>query len=122
MDGHRLRELRRERGLTQVELARQAQVSAAAVARLERQPWNDRRIGVGVVLDVPPRPLGQLPLDLSVVGPVAATVPQSVPKSSIRSISAEPALNTCRLMSVAVGRVRHGQHDVDDGLGGQARH
>jgi transcriptional regulator with XRE-family HTH domain/anti-sigma regulatory factor (Ser/Thr protein kinase) len=37
MDGQRLRELRRQRGLTQVELARKAQVSAAAVARLERQ-------------------------------------------------------------------------------------
>lgn len=38
VDGYRLRELRRERGLTQVELAWQAQVSRAAVARLERKP------------------------------------------------------------------------------------
>jgi transcriptional regulator with XRE-family HTH domain/anti-sigma regulatory factor (Ser/Thr protein kinase) len=37
VDGQRLRGLRRQRGLTQVELARKAQVSAAAVARLERQ-------------------------------------------------------------------------------------
>lgn len=37
VDGQRLRGLRRQCGLTQVELARQAQVSAAAVARLERQ-------------------------------------------------------------------------------------
>jgi transcriptional regulator with XRE-family HTH domain len=37
IDGQQLRQLRRQQGLTQVALARQAQVSAAAVARLERQ-------------------------------------------------------------------------------------
>jgi transcriptional regulator with XRE-family HTH domain len=36
LDGTRLRELRRCRGLSQVELARQAGLSAATVARLER--------------------------------------------------------------------------------------
>jgi len=38
IDGHRLRHLRREHGLTQAELAAKAGVSPATVTRLERQP------------------------------------------------------------------------------------
>ena len=38
INGHRLRQLRRERQLSQVELAGKAGVSLATVARLERQP------------------------------------------------------------------------------------
>ena len=37
LDGARLREVRRERGLSQEELADRAGISAATVARLERQ-------------------------------------------------------------------------------------
>lgn len=37
LDGHRLRQLRRQRGLSQNELADQAEVSLTTVARLERQ-------------------------------------------------------------------------------------
>lgn len=37
LDGHRLRQLRRQRGLSQEELADQAGVSLTTVARLERQ-------------------------------------------------------------------------------------
>ena len=38
VDGRRLRELRRQRALSQVELARLAGVSAHTVSKLERQP------------------------------------------------------------------------------------
>jgi transcriptional regulator with XRE-family HTH domain len=38
IDGQRLRELRRQRALSQVELARLAVVSAHTVSKLERQP------------------------------------------------------------------------------------
>lgn len=38
LDGARLRHLRRQRGLTQEQLADQAGISPATVARLERQP------------------------------------------------------------------------------------
>ena len=47
LDGARLRELRRRRGLTQAELARQAGLSAATVARLEhgtRAPCRGRTL------------------------------------------------------------------------------
>jgi DNA-binding XRE family transcriptional regulator len=37
LDGHRLRQLRRQRGLSQAELADQAGISLTTVARLERQ-------------------------------------------------------------------------------------
>jgi DNA-binding XRE family transcriptional regulator len=37
LDGHRLRQLRRRRGLSRAQLADQAQVSLTTVARLERQ-------------------------------------------------------------------------------------
>jgi DNA-binding XRE family transcriptional regulator len=37
LDGHRLRQLRRQRGLSQATLAEQAAVSLTTVARLERQ-------------------------------------------------------------------------------------
>jgi DNA-binding XRE family transcriptional regulator len=39
LDGHRLRHLRRQRGLTQEELADQAGISLTTVARLERQHY-----------------------------------------------------------------------------------
>ena len=38
LDGHRLRRLRRQRGLSQEQLADRAGMSPATVARLERQP------------------------------------------------------------------------------------
>jgi transcriptional regulator with XRE-family HTH domain len=38
LDGHRLRRLRRQCGLSQEQLAGQAGISTATVARLERQP------------------------------------------------------------------------------------
>jgi DNA-binding transcriptional regulator YiaG len=38
LDGHLLRQLRRQRGLSQEELADQAGISLTTVARLERQP------------------------------------------------------------------------------------
>ena len=38
LDGHRLRHLRRQRRLSQEQLASQAGISTATVARLERQP------------------------------------------------------------------------------------
>jgi DNA-binding transcriptional regulator YiaG len=38
LDGHLLRQLRRDRGLSQAELADQAGISLTTVARLERQP------------------------------------------------------------------------------------
>ena len=38
LDGRRLRQLRRQHGLTQARLAGQAGISAATVARLENQP------------------------------------------------------------------------------------
>ena len=38
LDGHRLRDLRRQRGLSQEQLAARAGISPATVARLERQP------------------------------------------------------------------------------------
>jgi DNA-binding XRE family transcriptional regulator len=38
LDGHRLRHLRRQRGLSQEDLADQAGISLTTVARLERQP------------------------------------------------------------------------------------
>jgi DNA-binding transcriptional regulator YiaG len=38
LDGHLLRQLRRQRGLSQAELADQAGISLTTVARLERQP------------------------------------------------------------------------------------
>jgi DNA-binding transcriptional regulator YiaG len=38
LDGHLLRQLRRDRGLSQEELADQAGISLTTVARLERQP------------------------------------------------------------------------------------
>jgi transcriptional regulator with XRE-family HTH domain len=38
LDGHRLRRLRHQRGLTQTDLALQAGISLTAIARLERQP------------------------------------------------------------------------------------
>lgn len=38
LDGHRLRHLRRQRGLSQVDLADKAGISLTTVARLERQP------------------------------------------------------------------------------------
>ena len=48
LDGHRLRQLRRQRGLSQEELAAQAGLSVATVARLERQasaPCRGRTLG-----------------------------------------------------------------------------
>ena len=38
LDGHLLRQLRRQRGLSQADLADQASISLTTVARLERQP------------------------------------------------------------------------------------
>ncbi len=38
LDGHRLRQLRRQRGLSQEQLADQAGISVTTVARLERRP------------------------------------------------------------------------------------
>ncbi len=38
LDGHRLRHLRRQRGLSQEQLAGRAGISPATVARLEREP------------------------------------------------------------------------------------
>jgi transcriptional regulator with XRE-family HTH domain len=38
LDGHRLRRLRRQRGLSREQLAGRAGISPATVARLERQP------------------------------------------------------------------------------------
>jgi DNA-binding XRE family transcriptional regulator len=38
LDGGRLRQLRRQRGLSQTQLASQAGISRATMARLERQP------------------------------------------------------------------------------------
>lgn len=38
LDGHRLRRLRRQRGLSQEQLASRAGISLSAIARLERQP------------------------------------------------------------------------------------
>jgi DNA-binding XRE family transcriptional regulator len=37
LDGHRLRQLRQQRGLSQAKLADQAEVSLTTIARLERQ-------------------------------------------------------------------------------------
>ena len=37
MDGHQLRELRRQHGLTRADLAAKAQISTATIARLEQQ-------------------------------------------------------------------------------------
>jgi transcriptional regulator with XRE-family HTH domain len=48
LDGQRLRQLRRQRGLSQEELAAQAGLSVATVARLERQasaPCRGRTLG-----------------------------------------------------------------------------
>ena len=48
LDGQRLRHLRRQCGLSQEELATQAGLSVATVARLERQasaPCRDRTLG-----------------------------------------------------------------------------
>ena len=45
IDGQRLRELRRQRALSQVELARLAGVSAYTVSKLERQPDSSCRTG-----------------------------------------------------------------------------
>ena len=61
VDGQHLRQLRRQRGLTQVELARKAQVSVAAVARLERQIQASCRsrtlVRLAAVLDTEPATL-----------------------------------------------------------------
>lgn len=48
LDGQRLRKLRRQRGLSQEELADQAGISVSTVARLERQlaaPCRGRTLG-----------------------------------------------------------------------------
>jgi DNA-binding XRE family transcriptional regulator len=57
LDGHRLRQLRRQRGLSQEELADQAGISLTTVARLERQlhapcrGWTLRRLARAVDQD-----------------------------------------------------------------------
>jgi transcriptional regulator with XRE-family HTH domain len=58
LDGTRLRQLRREHGLSQEQLASRARISLATVARLERQPEAKCRgrtlARLAAALDEPP--------------------------------------------------------------------
>ena len=63
LDGHRLRQLRRQRGLSQAALAGQAEVSLTTVARLERQPHAPCR---GWTLGRLARALGEPPATMTV--------------------------------------------------------
>jgi anti-sigma regulatory factor (Ser/Thr protein kinase) len=71
VDGHRLRELRRQHGLSQRGLARLAQISPATVGRLERRPQSPCR----------GRTLGRLAAALGVepVSIIADTTARDVP-------------------------------------------
>lgn len=43
INGHRLRQLRRDRGLTQTDLAGKVRISVTTLGRLERLPWASCR-------------------------------------------------------------------------------
>ena len=62
IDGQQLRHLRRQQGLTQVELARKAAVSLTVVTRAERQPRACCRTRTLALLAAA---LGHLPADLT---------------------------------------------------------
>ena len=66
LDGHRLRQLRRERGLSQAALAGQAGVSLTTVARLERQGHAPCR---GWTIGRLARALGEPPATMTVRRP-----------------------------------------------------
>ena len=66
LDGHRLRQLRRERGLSQAALAGRAGVSLTAVARLERQRHAPCR---GWTIGRLARALGEPPATMTVQRP-----------------------------------------------------
>lgn len=66
LDGHRLRQLRRERGLSQAALAGQAGVSLTTVARLERQRHAPCR---GWTIGRLARALGEPPATMTVRRP-----------------------------------------------------
>jgi DNA-binding transcriptional regulator YiaG len=66
LDGHLLRQLRRQRGLSQAELADQAGISLTTVARLERQPHAPCR---GWTLGRLARAIGENPTTLTLPPP-----------------------------------------------------
>ena len=66
LDGHRLRHLRQQRGLSQNELADQAKVSLTTVARLERQRHAPCR---GWTLGRLARALGEHPATMTLQHP-----------------------------------------------------
>jgi DNA-binding XRE family transcriptional regulator len=66
LHGHRLRQLRRQRGLSQEELADQAGVSLTTVARLERQLYASCR---GWTLGRLARALGEHPATTTLRSP-----------------------------------------------------
>ncbi len=66
LDGDRLRHLRQQRGLSQNELANQAEVSLTTVARLERQPHAPCR---GWTLGRLARTLGEHPATMTLQRP-----------------------------------------------------
>jgi DNA-binding XRE family transcriptional regulator len=66
LDGHRLRQLRRQRGLSQEDLADQAGISSTTVARLERQRRASCR---GWTLGRLARALGEHPAAMTLLGP-----------------------------------------------------
>lgn len=69
LDGHLLRQLRRQRGLSQAELADQAGISLTTVARLERQPHAPCR---GWTLGRLARAVGENPATMTLPRPSLA--------------------------------------------------
>jgi transcriptional regulator with XRE-family HTH domain len=67
LDGHRLRQLRQQRHLTQAELAGRAGISRATITRLERQPrpaCRTRTLGrLAAALGQPPAAITPSPAD-----------------------------------------------------------
>ena len=82
IDGQRLRQLRRQRGLSQEGLADRAGLSLTTVARLERHPrppcrtWTLARLAIA--LDAPP----------AAIAPPATTAPTAIPPAAAQSAPA----------------------------------
>jgi DNA-binding XRE family transcriptional regulator len=91
LDGHRLRQLRHQRGLSQEDLADQAGISPTTVARLERQRRASCR---GWTLGRLARALGEHPAAMTLRG--RATELSQIPSSERRPAScAAAAQPTC---------------------------